>query len=372
MRIVQVGEESRQRVESDVHVLVAREPVEVREMAQVQRKMAFARLVVDQCLLVGDRRRLPAQATLGGAEQVVEVGPDRVLPRARHLELVLLLDHRFEFGPRVEEDIVASPMGLSENQDPALVDPVDDSITGNLIHRAGNLDHGGEPVGNGHDIKRVLTRLDHPRPPGNRWHAHAAFERFTLAAGQKRIYFIRGIKVMLDRDLAELYGVETSQLKRAVRRNIDRFPKDFMFELTKKELEDWRCQFGTSRWGGTRYSPFAFTEQGVAMLSSVINSERAIQVNIQIMRTFTQLRNMIATHEDLKHKIEAMKEKYDEQFRIVFEAITQLLEVDQKPKKKIGYLKERQVKWTIWGRWCLSRLTKLCNIYFKRKMDQIH
>ena len=160
-----------------------------------------------------------------------------------------------------------------------------------------------------------------------------------------KIYSIRGYKIMLDRDLAELYGVETALLKRAVRRNRDRFPSDFMFELSKSELDDLRYQFGTSRWGGTRYSPFAFTEQGVAMLSSVLNSERAIQVNIQIMRTFTQLRNMLATHEDLKHKIEAMEEKYDEQFRIVFEAITQLLEVDQKPKKKIGYLKERQAKY---------------------------
>ena len=123
-----------------------------------------------------------------------------------------------------------------------------------------------------------------------------------------------------------------------------------MFELTKSEFENWRYQFGTSRWGGTRYSPFAFTEQGVAMLSSVINSERAIQVNIQIMRTFTQLRNMLATHDDLKCKIEAMEEKYDEQFRIVFEAIQQLLEEDQKPKKKIGYLKERQAKYGKKGR----------------------
>ena len=126
--------------------------------------------------------------------------------------------------------------------------------------------------------------------------------------------------------------------------------KDFVFQRTQKEFQNLRCQFGTSRWGGTRYSPFAFTEQGVAMLYSVINSERAIQVNIQIMRTFTQLRNMLATHEDLKHKIEAMENKYDEQFRIVFEAITQLLEVDEKPKKKIGYLKERQAKYGKKGR----------------------
>ena len=160
-----------------------------------------------------------------------------------------------------------------------------------------------------------------------------------------KIYFIRGQKIMLDQDLAKLYGVETAQLKRAVRRHRDRFPDDFMFELSKSELDDLRCQIGTSKWGGTRYIPFAFTEQGVAMLSGVLNSDRAIKVNIQIMRTFTQLRNMLANHKDLKHKIEVMEKKYDEQLRIVFEAITQLLEVDEKPKKKIGYLKESQAKY---------------------------
>ena len=150
---------------------------------------------------------------------------------------------------------------------------------------------------------------------------------------------------LMDRDLAELYHVETKVLKQAVRRNIRRFPSDFMFELTKEEFQNLRSQFVTSSWGGSRYVPMAFTEQGVAMLSSVLNSERAIQVNIQIMRAFNQLRKMMATHEDLKHKIEEMEKRYDEQFRIVFEAISQLLEVDEKPKKKIGYLKERQAKY---------------------------
>jgi len=152
-----------------------------------------------------------------------------------------------------------------------------------------------------------------------------------------KIYYIRKSKVMLDRDLAELYGVETGQLKRAVRRNIDRFPKDFMFELNDEEHENLRCQFGTSSWGGTRYKPMAFTEQGVAMLSSVLNSKRAIQVNIQIMRAFNKLRQMLAAHEDLKRKIEAMEARYDKQFQIVFEAIRQLLEEDEKPKRKIGF-----------------------------------
>ena len=154
-----------------------------------------------------------------------------------------------------------------------------------------------------------------------------------------KIYFIRDHKVMLDRDLADLYGVETKLLKRTVRRNIDRFPSDFMFELTKKELENWRCQFGTSNniKMGIRYSPMAFTEQGVAMLSSVLNSKRAIQVNIQIMRAFTMLRSMLATHDDLRHKIEDMESKYDKHFRIVFLAIKQLLKEDDQPKRKIGF-----------------------------------
>jgi len=160
-----------------------------------------------------------------------------------------------------------------------------------------------------------------------------------------KIYLIRGIKVMLDRDLAELYDVETKILKRAVRRNIDRFPNDFMFELSKNEMENWRCQFGTSNGVkmGLRYKPMAFTEQGVAMLSSVLRSKRAIHVNIQIMRAFTQLRKMLSTHKDLKRKIESMEKKYDEQFQIVFEAIKQLLTEEDKPKKKIGFtVKEKQ------------------------------
>jgi len=144
---------------------------------------------------------------------------------------------------------------------------------------------------------------------------------------------------MLDRDLAELYGVETGQLKRSVRRNIERFPKDFMFELTKEELENWRCQFGTSSSikMGLRYSPMAFKEQGLAMLSSVLNSKRAIKVNIQIMRVFNRLRQMLASHKALKRKIEDMEAKYDKQFQIVFEAIKQLLEENGKPKRKIGF-----------------------------------
>lgn len=159
-----------------------------------------------------------------------------------------------------------------------------------------------------------------------------------------RIYLIRGIKVMTDRDLAELYQVETKALKQAVRRNIDRFPDDFMFELTREEFQNWRSQFVTSKSDrmGLRYEPMVFTEQGVAMLSSVLNGKRAIQVNIQIMRAFTQLRQMLSTHEDIRRKIEAMEKKYDKNFRIVFEAIEQLLETEAKPRKKIGFIVEEK------------------------------
>ncbi len=161
-----------------------------------------------------------------------------------------------------------------------------------------------------------------------------------------KIYLMRSVKVMLDRDLAELYGVETKVLKQAVRRNIDRFPADFMFELTGDEFSNLRSQIVTSSWGGARYLPMAFTEQGVAMLSSVLNSNRAIKVNIQIMRAFTQLRQMLSTHKDLKRKIEAMEKKYDQNFKVVFEAIRQLLNTEEKPRKKIGFtIKEKQARY---------------------------
>ncbi len=156
---------------------------------------------------------------------------------------------------------------------------------------------------------------------------------------ENKIIFVRGKKVMLDKNLAQLYGVTTSNLNKAVRRNTERFPEDFMFQLSKKEFETLKFHFGTSSWGGTRKLPYAFTENGVAMLSSVLNSDRAIKVNIQIMRTFTRLREMLMTHKDLKEKIEAMEKKYDYQFKIVFDAIKELLEPPQKVKKKIGFLR---------------------------------
>ena len=142
---------------------------------------------------------------------------------------------------------------------------------------------------------------------------------------------------MLDKDLAELYGVETKRLKEQVRRNLGRFPDDFMFELIRAEINNLRSHIATSSWGGTRYASMAFTEQGVAMLSSVLYSERAIQVDIQIMRAFTQLRKMVSTHEDLRKKIEDMEKRYDVQFKVVFDAIKKLITEDKRVKKKIGF-----------------------------------
>ncbi len=154
---------------------------------------------------------------------------------------------------------------------------------------------------------------------------------------EKRIFLIRGHKVMLDFHIAELYGVETKALKRAVKRNRDRFPIDFCFELTSEEFQHLRYQLGTSRWGGARYSPYAFTEQGVAMLSSVLQSKRAIQVNIEIMRAFVKLREILASHKDLARKLEELEKKYDSQFRVVFDAIRQLMEPPEKPRREIGF-----------------------------------
>lgn len=154
-----------------------------------------------------------------------------------------------------------------------------------------------------------------------------------------KIYLIRGHKVMIDRDLAELYGVDTRTLNQAVRRNKRRFPSDFMWQLTQEEFENWMSQIVISNREkmGLRKRPLVFTEQGVSMLSSVLNSERAIQVNIQIMRTFTKLRELLVTNEQLRKKIEKLESKYDQHFRVVFEAIRKLIEDDVKPKKQIGF-----------------------------------
>jgi hypothetical protein len=156
-----------------------------------------------------------------------------------------------------------------------------------------------------------------------------------------KIYVFRGVKVMLDRDLAELYGVETRVLNQAIKRNLIRFPLDFMFQLDKDEFESLISQFVTSSWGGVRKLPYVFTEHGILMLSSVLNSENAIQVNIQIMRTFSKLRKMLSAHEDIKRKIESMEKKYDSQFRIVFDAIKELITEELKPQRKIGFERKK-------------------------------
>ena len=157
---------------------------------------------------------------------------------------------------------------------------------------------------------------------------------------QSKIYNIRGYKVMLDFDLAELYQVETKFLKRAVKRNIERFPEDFMLTLTEKEFANLRCQIGTSSWGGSRYEPFAFTQEGIAMLSGILRSEIAIQVNIAIMRAFVAMRQMIVGYEELLKRIEELEESTDAQFSELYKALTQLLSkrVNDTGRRPIGYI----------------------------------
>jgi len=155
---------------------------------------------------------------------------------------------------------------------------------------------------------------------------------------ESRIFLIRRQKVILSVDLAALYGVAPKVLMQAVKRNADRFPSDFMFQLSLQEFTNLKSQIVTSSWGGIRRAlPYAFTEQGVAMLSGVLNSPRAIQVNIAIMRTFVKLREMIASHKDLARRLDELERKYDSQFRIVFDAIRELMAPPAKPGRKIGF-----------------------------------
>ncbi len=155
---------------------------------------------------------------------------------------------------------------------------------------------------------------------------------------ERAILLIRGQKVMLDADLAELYGVEPRVLIQAVKRNIDRFPQDFMFQLTKREFSDLRSQIVMSSWGGRRYPPYAFTEHGVAMLSSVLRSKRAVRVNIEIMRAFVRLRQILASHKELARKLEELEKKYDAQFKVVFDAIRELMTPPEPKRRRIGFL----------------------------------
>jgi hypothetical protein len=157
----------------------------------------------------------------------------------------------------------------------------------------------------------------------------------------KLVRLLRGEKVLLDTDLAELYGVETGALNRAVKRNMGRFPPDFIFQLNAKEWENLKSQAGiSSSHGGRRAAPYAFTEQGIAMLSSVLHSQRAVEVNIAIMRTFVQLRRLMDSNRDLAKRIDSLEARYDEQFSSVFDAIKQLItdDVQRKPKRRIGFV----------------------------------
>ena len=171
---------------------------------------------------------------------------------------------------------------------------------------------------------------------------------------EKRILLLRGQKVMLDKDLADLYGVKIKVFNQAVKRNAIRFPSDFMFQLTREEDAALRSQFVTLKPGRGRhrkYLPYAFTEQSVAMLSSVLRSERAIQVNVEIMRTFVRLREWMATQKNLARKLELMEKKYDVQFKIVFDAIRQLKAAPEPKEKKIGFrVREREARYKILGR----------------------
>ena len=161
---------------------------------------------------------------------------------------------------------------------------------------------------------------------------------------ERKILLVRGQKVLLDSDLAELYGVETKELNKAVNRNLDRFPADFLFRLTQDEFEELRFQSGTSKSrGGRRYLPYAFTEQGVAMLSSVLRSDRAVRVNVEIMRAFVRLREMLVSHADLAAKLDALEQKYDGQFAVVFQALRGLMADKGRRKPPIGFLTEAKL-----------------------------
>jgi len=180
----------------------------------------------------------------------------------------------------------------------------------------------------------------------------------TVEVIERRIYLIRGQKVMLDSDLAELYEVQTRVLNQAVRRNARRFPEDFMFQLTAEEAESLRSQIATSkaislrsqivtlkptgRGRHRKYLPYVFTEQGVAMLSSVLNSERAIEANIVIMRAFVRLREMMLSNDELNRKINALEQKYDEKFKVVFTALRKLIAAPEKPRREIGFKTNKQ------------------------------
>lgn len=155
---------------------------------------------------------------------------------------------------------------------------------------------------------------------------------------EQKIFRFRSYNVVLDSDLARLYGVTVKRLNEQVKRNREKFPEDFMFQLTKEEFKNLKSQIATSSWGGRRYLPFVFTEHGAIMAANVLNSERAVEMSIRVVRTFIKLREVLATHKDLKRKVEEMEKKYDYQFQAVFDVIKKLLESPlESPKRKIGF-----------------------------------
>ena len=166
---------------------------------------------------------------------------------------------------------------------------------------------------------------------------------------ERRILLLRNQRVMLSHDLAVLYGVETKALNRAVKRNAARFPGDFMFQLNNQEWKDLKCQFGTSSWGGSRVPPYAFSQEGIAMLSGVLTSGRAVQVNIAIMRAFVRLRELLLTNADLARKLAELEQKYDSHFKAVFDAIRQLMAPPpSSSKSEIGFhVKEDAVQYRV-------------------------
>jgi hypothetical protein len=186
------------------------------------------------------------------------------------------------------------------------------------------------------DLKAEVLRKDHAMT-----HTPALIPPERI---ERAILLIREQKVLIDAELATLYGVPTGALVQAVKRNLSRFPADFMFQLTPEEFKALRSQIVTSKGkGGRRYPPYAFTEQGVAMLSSVLNSERAVLVNVEIMRTFVRLRQLLATHADLARKLDALEKKYDAQFKLVFDAIRALMAPPPEPRRgRIGFAREHE------------------------------
>jgi len=158
------------------------------------------------------------------------------------------------------------------------------------------------------------------------------------------VFVVRGVKAMLDSDLALLYGVETKRLNEQVKRNFKRFPEDFMFQLSSEEFKILKSQNATSRWGGRRTMPYAFTEHGIAMLSSVLTSDKAIEVNVVIMRAFTKMRQMLTETDDLRKMMENLRYEYDEKFEIVFQALDRILDMKPDKSKPIGFIWDKDIK----------------------------